>query len=176
MEKQYIIDAIQSATLEVFTTMLASDPAVGEAYAEHKASGVADGVVALIGLTGQWIGTGMVTCSAGLAAHLSASLLMTETPADNQAITEEVLDAMAEITNMVIGNVKNLLEANVGELTLSIPTVVYGRNLTTRSVNDGEWVVVPFICGDERMEVKVCLVAATSHSQGRASCSASLHA
>ena len=153
-----VSDAIVAATIEVFTTMLSDDARAGEPYSEPSATGLADGVVSLIGLTGPWLGTGMVTCSAGLACKLSATLLLAEAGEAQQTVDEEVLDAIAEITNMIIGNVKNLLEPAVGELDLSIPTVVYGKNLTTRSMNDGEWTVVPFDCFGDRFEVKLCMV------------------
>lgn len=158
IEKDLIVKAITSSTMEVFTTMLSEEPSVGDSFAERNASGVVDGLVALIGLTGPLLGTGMVTCNATLASQLSAMLLMAdEIPTEGTAIDEEVLDSLAEITNMIIGNVKNALEHQVGELNLSIPTVVYGRNLTTRSNNEGEWVVVPFGCRGHHLEVRLCL-------------------
>jgi chemotaxis protein CheX len=156
MDKAQQIKAICAATEEVFTTMLSDQVTAGEAYSQRNASGSSEGVVALVGMTGAWVGTGVLTCSAALACKLSALLLMSEEP--GTAVNEEVLDSVAEITNMVIGNVKNLLEEHIGELNLSIPTVVYGRNLTTRSVNESEWVVVPFECEGERLEVRLCLV------------------
>jgi chemotaxis protein CheX len=165
MEKSIQIDAICTATQEVFTTMLSDQAVAGEAYSERNASSNSEGVVALIGMTGAWIGTGIVTCPATLACKLSALLLMGEHVGG--AVNEEVLDSVAEITNMIVGNVKNLLEEQVGELNLSIPTVVYGRNLMTRSVNDGDWVVVPFACEGERLEVRLCLVPNTGKHSAR---------
>ena len=160
-DRELTTDAIVAATTEVFTTMLSEEPHAGAPYAEHNATGLADGVVSLIGLTGKWLGTGMVTCSASLACKLSATLLLSDAEDLQQAVDEEVLDAIAEITNMIIGNVKNALEASMGELDMSIPTVVYGKNLTTRSMNDGEWMVVPFDCFGGRLEVKLCMVPNT---------------
>jgi chemotaxis protein CheX len=165
LDRTDVSDAIVAATMEVFTTMLSDDAHAGEAYAERNATGLADGVVSLIGLTGPWLGTGMVTCSASLACKLSATLLMAEPGEGQPAVDEEVLDAIAEITNMIIGNVKNMLESRVGELDLSIPTVVYGKNLTTRSMNDGEWIVVPFDCFGGRFEVKLCMVPSSGKPQ-----------
>jgi len=158
LDRNLTSDAIIAATTEVFTTMLSDDPHAGKPYAERNANGLADGVVSLIGLTGQWLGTGMVTCSASLACKLSATLLLSDPVEGQCTVNEEVLDAVAEITNMIIGNVKNSLEGAVGELDLSIPTVVYGKNLTTRSMNDGEWTVVPFDCFGDRLEVKLCMI------------------
>ncbi|HET8546790.1 MAG TPA: chemotaxis protein CheX [Bryobacteraceae bacterium] len=165
MENRIQIDAICTATQEVFITMLSDQVVPGEAYSERNASTNSEGVVALIGMTGAWIGTGILMCPATLACKLSALLLMGEHP--GTAVTEEVLDSVAEITNMIIGNVKNLLEEHIGELNLSIPTVVYGRNLKTRSVNDGEWVIVPFECEGERLEVRLCLVPNTGKHSAR---------
>jgi chemotaxis protein CheX len=80
-------------------------------------------------------------------------MLMTET----SSIDEDVLDCVAEITNMVIGSVKTDLEAIVGPLGLSIPTVVFGRNFTTKSAGSTDWIVVRFRCEGEVMSVKMCL-------------------
>lgn len=160
--------AICDATTEVFTTMLSDTPAAGAPFVDRSGGGTSEGVVALVGLTGEWVGTGVVTCSATLASRLSAVLLMSE-PEPDEAVNEEVLDSMAEITNMIVGNVKNLLEEELGALQISIPTVVYGKNLTTRSVNEGEWYVVPFDCGGDRLEVRLCLVPSKVKQALRAS-------
>ena len=73
------------------------------------------------------------------------------TPYD--AIDEDVLDAVAEVTNMIIGNVKTALENRLGAMGLSTPTVIYGRNFQTRSSGNQEWTVVPFDAG-ERADVR----------------------
>jgi chemotaxis protein CheX len=80
-------------------------------------------------------------------------MLMMECP----AVNEEVLDAVAELTNMIIGSVKTDLEQHLGPLGLSIPTVVFGRNFKTRSSGSAEWIVVRFHWEDECLLVKVCL-------------------
>ena len=87
------------------------------------------GVVSLIGLAGAWVGSGSLACSASCAAKIASALLMTP----YTAIDEDVLDAVAEVTNMIIGNVKTALESRLGAMGLSTPTVIYGRNFQTRS-------------------------------------------
>ena len=64
---------------------------------------------------------------------------------------------MGEVCNMILGNVKTMLEEELGPMGLSIPTVIYGRNFTTRSVARSQWSVVPFVCNGERLEVHLCL-------------------
>jgi chemotaxis protein CheX len=80
-------------------------------------------------------------------------MLMTETA----SVNDEVLDAVAELTNMIIGGVKTGLEATLGPLGLSIPTVVYGRNFKARGAGNAEWIVAPFTWDGEQLVVKLCL-------------------
>jgi len=154
--REKLIHAIRESTQDVFSTMLGLEIEGQEAYIDTTAPCPAAGVVSLIGLAGRWVGTGSINCSADFAREISSHLLMTEFP----AVDDEVLDAVAEITNMIIGNVKTVIEEDLGPLGLSIPTVIYGRNFTTRSMGSNEWTVVPFQCGAERMEVQVCLTPA----------------
>src|SRR5271154_2925289 len=148
-----LCEAIKTATDEVFSTMLSLSLKVGQVYVEKEEKVPSSGVVSLIGLAGPWVGTGSVSCTAQFACRIAGQMLMTEYP----AICEDVLDAVAEITNMIIGNVKTALENRLGAMGLSTPTVIYGRNFQTRSSGNQEWTVVPFMLGEERMCVQVCI-------------------
>jgi len=76
---------------------------------------------------------------------------------DYTEVNEDVLDAISEIANMISGNFKTIAETYLGPLGLSIPTVVYGLNFSARTAGKEKWMVVPFACGDEIIEFKVCL-------------------
>ena len=145
--------SISEATTQVFSTMLDTQVEVVDTFVEKTLPEATDGLVSFIGLAGAWAGTGSLTCSKALGCLICSRMLMTEAT----SIDEEVLDAVAEITNMVIGSVKTELEAVVGPLGLSIPTVVFGRNFTTKSAGTADWVVVRFRCEDEILSVKLCL-------------------
>ena len=147
------VERICAATDEVFSTMLSLAIRPGEAYVEKTAAPSTEGVVALIGLAGDWCGTGSVSCSAALACRIASQMLMM----DAQAVDGEVLDAVAEVANMIIGNVKTALEQDLGPLGMSIPTIIFGRNFSARSAGAEEWLTVPFDCEGERVEVKFCL-------------------
>lgn len=153
MDRENIIEEIHAAAEEVFATMLGILVEPVPAYVAHSDLGSADGVMSLIGLAGPWTGAGSVICTPGCACHLASHLLMTE----YEAVNHEVLDALAEITNMIIGSFKTLIEPRTGPLGLSIPSVVYGRNFTVRNGTAEEWTVIPFTCGEHRFEVRVCL-------------------
>ncbi len=161
---EQLVQAVCTATNDVFSTMLGMEIEAQPAFVDKTAPGSTDGVVSLIGLAGKWVGTGSISCSAEFAIRISSQLLMTEF----QAVDPDVLDAVAEVTNMIIGNVKTAIEEVLGPLGLSIPTVIYGRNFTTRSMGTNEWVVVPFLSGADRMEVHICLVPSRGESMRQA--------
>jgi chemotaxis protein CheX len=148
-----VIDGIRQSCIEVFSTMLGVELPEALTSKESGTPDIADGVVSLIGLAGGWMGTGSISCSPGLACRISALLLMAEFP----AVNEEVLDAVAELTNMIIGGVKNLLEPALGPLGLSIPTVVFGKNFRTRSAGTTEWTVLRFAWEGESLMVRLFL-------------------
>jgi chemotaxis protein CheX len=112
------------------------------------------GVVALVGVAGSWTGTGHISCSPQFAQKVAGALLMTE----YESVNEEVLDAVAEVANMIIGNVKTFFEEKLGPLALTVPTVIFGRNYQTRSAGVKDWVQVRLHSGDEAMDVNFCLM------------------
>jgi chemotaxis protein CheX len=160
MHHDQLVTMIRNATVEVFSMMLGSELQAGAAFIDTSAPGPQEGVVALIGLAGDWAGSGILCCKADTARRISGLLLMQEFP----AVDEEVLDAVGEVTNMVFGNVKTSLEDETGPMGLSIPTVIYGRNFSTRSVGRNEWTVVPFKMDNGQFEIQLCLTLARQTS------------
>lgn len=148
-----LVDSIERSAINVFATMLGVELGPGEASIERSTPESNDGVVSFIGVAGTWAGTGIVFCSPELACRVCNQMLMT----DNREVNEEVLDAVGELTNMIIGSVKNDLEVELGPLGLSIPTVVFGRNFRTKSAGTMDWVVVRFHWEGEILLVKMCL-------------------
>ena len=166
LDKDKVCTSICSATQDVFSTMMGLQIVAGEPFEESSGSATVDGVVALIGLAGQWVGGGIVHCDAALARKLYVHFLMCDAEPANDGVTEEVLDAIAEIANMIIGNVKNDIENQVGTIGMGIPSVVYGRKFTARNAGCN-WIVVPFECEGAHLLVKFCLTppaSASTHS------------
>jgi chemotaxis protein CheX len=148
-----IVESLIRSAGDVFSTMLGGELTGGEVTVDATASEPNDGVVSFIGIAGCWAGTGSLTCSPAMACRICAALLMTEAT----AVNEEVLDAVAELTNMIIGSVKTDLESQLGPLGLSIPTVVFGRNFKTRSAGTNEWIYVSFHWDEDPLLIKMCL-------------------
>ena len=151
--QKLITTSICAASANVFSTMLGQEFAPGEASLEQGTPEPNDGVVSFIGIAGTWAGTGSISCSPALACRLCSQMLMMEAT----SVDAEVLDAVAELTNMIIGSVKTDLEQHLGPLGLSIPTVVYGRNFKTKSAGQHEWIVVNFDWDGEPLTIKFCL-------------------
>jgi len=151
--REEIVEWVSSATNEVFQTMLGMEARFGEHYIEDPGKGLSMGVIGIIGLVGEWTGTAVVSCSSPLACKIANTLFMQEYP----SVTDEVLDAVAEMTNMIIGNLKNNLESKLGTMGLSIPAVVFGRNFATRRSGKESWYVIRFEVDGERIDVQLCL-------------------
>lgn len=150
--KEFIVNSINQSTTEVFSTMVGVQLTPGFATFEEASDANCE-IVSFIGLAGPWAGAGSLCCSAALACRVCTSMLMTEAA----SVNEDVLDAVAELTNMVIGNVKTHLESQLGPLGLSIPTVVYGRNFKTKTAGTADWIALRFHWDEDYLTVKLCL-------------------
>ena len=144
--------AIRQATTEVFSVMLGIDVMPGDdrtslADVDHS------GVVAVLGLTGAWGGSGEISCDSALAKEIARRLLMSECG----AVDEAVLDAVAEVANMIVGNVKTHLEHALGPMGLSTPAVFFGGDFETRVVGRTSKILIPFSCADGSLTVQIAI-------------------
>ena len=148
-----IVGAVQRATESVFSMML-NLPAEVQPHLRVPQPDPVDGVVALLGFVGPWAGTGVLYCDEVFACKIGSAMLMAEVT----EINGDVLDGLGEVANMILGNFKESVESHTGPLGLSIPTVVYGKNFSTRTAIKAAWTLVPFKSGDEgRFEVRICI-------------------
>ncbi len=162
LDEDLVARAIRTATEEVFTTMLGAVIDFDE-----SAKGDPDsGMMALVGLTGGWSGAGTLLCSPALGNRASAAMFMSEDAMDPNAINDEVLDTVAELTNMIVGNIKNALEPYIGPMAISIPSVIYGRNFHFKSLTGKIIAGVAFRWNSEPLEVKVVLAPSPEQSGG----------
>jgi chemotaxis protein CheX len=151
-----LVEHVRTAMRHVFQTMLSMDADAQDSRVEGSEPPTFDGVMALVGIAGAWTGTARLLLSPTLACTLAGNLLMSKF----ERVDEEVLDAVAEIGNMVVGNFKNMLEEDLGPLCLSVPTVIFGKNYKTRSTGMQDWLVAPFHCQGETIEFRFCLMPA----------------
>jgi chemotaxis protein CheX len=153
LQRGEIVDIIRAATQSVFSTMLNLPAEPQAARQESGDPAPVEGVIAMVGIAGTWTGMGQIYCSAEFACELAGAMLMSE----YKSVDGDVLDAMAEVANMIIGNVKTGLEDQLGQLGLGVPTVIYGRNYHARTGGVHDWTVVPFHCRGKMIEVRFTL-------------------
>ncbi|MGC9949443.1 MAG: chemotaxis protein CheX [Bryobacteraceae bacterium] len=153
IDSDKMVSHIRTAAEEVFSTMLGTELRFTESYCDKGPSHPLDGVICLIGMAGEWTGTGTTSCSAEFACRIASQMLM----AEYAVVDADVLDAVAEIANMILGNVKTALEKSLGTMGMSIPTAIFGKNFLAKSFGDETWTVVVFECDGQRLEVKLFL-------------------
>jgi chemotaxis protein CheX len=147
---------IRSNTENVFSTMLGLAVSATDAPKDQLQTLHQGGLISLVGFAGLWRGNGSVRCSGRLACSLSGKLLL----AEFESVNDEVLDAMGEIANMIIGNFKNDAASKLGPLGLSTPTVIYGEKFEARNWHGESLVTVLFDCEGELLEVSISLFPA----------------
>jgi len=151
---QRLVAEIVEATGSVLSTMLGMEVEARPGVTGAPGPGPLGGVSAMVGLVGPWIGAGAVSCNGKMACRLASQMLMRE----YDTVNEDVLDAVGEVTNMIVGNIKTNLESTLGDLSLGIPTVTFGEHFATRSLAKETWTLVPFGAGSEELYVQVLLI------------------
>jgi chemotaxis protein CheX len=86
-----------------------------------------DTILGSITFTGNLEGCLGIYCGMVCAKTIAANMLGMD--ASEEISEEEVCDAIGEVSNMVMGSVKSRLIDSVGDLQVSIPTVVTGRDI-----------------------------------------------
>lgn len=160
LDLNVLTNAMRESAMEVFGTMLGiaiepSVPAPGVAVESEE-----HGVVSLLGLTGDWTGSGGLCCSAECACWIASQMLFSEYP----EVNDEVRDAVGEITNMIVGNFKNSISAKTGPLGMSTPTVICGRDMTATIGGAHKWLVFPFSSQEQSFRMMVQLQPARQAS------------
>lgn len=159
-----LLQVVQETTSAVFATMLGLTVTPLGISLDRQSTVANAGLVAMVGMAGPVSGSGCLCFSKSFGCYAASRFFM----AEYGDVNDEVLDAVAEITNMIIGGLKTAIEEDLGPMGLSIPTVVFGENFVTRNPTLEERMVLSFRCADEGVDetftVTICLV---SESQNR---------
>lgn len=139
-------DDIETITRTVLTTMLEMDVARREPGelegAEHRLTGC-------VQITGAWQGAVVLQASASLATQFASRMLAIPW---QDVVVDDLCDALAEVTNMIGGNVKSLLP---GPSYLSLPSITSGDDFDFRVTGTVRVNEVPFQCESGLLNVLV---------------------
>jgi chemotaxis protein CheX len=158
-KNQHVLSVVRDTTSHVFSTMLGLHVTQTGAKVESRATIPTEGIVAMVGMAGAVSGNGCVCFSKNFACQTASRFFM----AEYEEVDDDVLDAAAELSNMIIGGLKTSLEDQLGPMGLSVPTVVFGDKYVTRSPSLGQRMVLTFLCEElkEEFSILICLIPAS---------------
>ncbi|MHC4475817.1 MAG: chemotaxis protein CheX [Planctomycetota bacterium] len=119
-----VSDALFAGAREVFETMIFMSL---EELCDADLKIEGDTLLGSITFTGNLEGCLAIYCGINCAKTIAGNMLGMDS--SEQISEEELCDAIGEVANMVMGSVKSRLQDSVGDLQVSIPTVVSGREL-----------------------------------------------
>jgi chemotaxis protein CheX len=151
--KAKAVDSLRRSIASAFETMAGLTAQVGEEYIDHHGGGQGPNVAGIIGWVGNWNGTGILECLPEFACNLSNLMLGTEVT----TLNEDVVDAVAEMTNIIFGGMKTELEADLGTMGLSTPTVIYGNDVGMRSTGE-PFIILPVRIDEASLRIKLYMV------------------
>lgn len=139
-------------TMEVMEKMAFTKPVASKPFAKVDDAACGD-VSGIIGMTGDATGSLAMSFSEACIIGIVAKMLGERHTEINRA----VLDAVGELTNMISGASRKLMENDDLKVTAAIPTVVFGRAHTIYHVIKGPSIVIPFQTESGQFVIDVCL-------------------
>lgn len=140
-------EALIAGATEVFETMIFMDIRQSTEQDGQETHHKSDTFLGSITFTGEIEGCLSICCSVPCAKAIAQNMLgMAQT---DELGESEISDAIGEVANMVLGSFKSRIQETVGNLNVSIPTVVKGQALNARMGEDASRTVINVNIADE---------------------------
>lgn len=136
MKVEYINPFVTALT-HAFSTVLSCEVERGQISLNHGCV-IQHDISGVIGLSGNAVGTVVLSLSGPVAMAAASTMLMTEI----NEINADVVDAVGELTNMVAGAAKAKLEQY--NMSIGLPTVVTGAGHEVRFASNITPITIPF--------------------------------
>lgn len=137
--KVEMINPFLMASVNVLQTMAFMEVRPGKPFLKKDKKATGD-VTGVIGITGDSNGSLSITFSQSCIEKIVGNMFGEEI----SGITDEVRDAVGEITNMISGDARRKLGETGINLTAAIPSVVSGPGHTIKHINPGPCIAIPF--------------------------------
>ncbi len=148
------INPFLDATLHVLKVQASIDAQPGKVFAKkagEKASGDISGVIGIVSDTFN----GSVVISFPEKTFL---LLMSNMLGENYTtLSQEIIDGAGEITNMIFGQAKVVLNDKGYGIKMAIPSVVSGKEHTIQAMSQSPVLVIPFTSNVGGFFVEICI-------------------
>jgi chemotaxis protein CheX len=141
-------DVLLESAKEVFETMIFMTVEQCPDYIAVEG----DALLGSITFTGSIEGCMGISCSLDCSKTIACNMLAMD---DDDEVTDgEIRDAIGEIANMVMGSIKaNLLKQEIGNLDVSIPCVVSGKELSSSLGEQAQEVTMPIYIDESVAEL-----------------------
>lgn len=150
MRAEYINPFIDS-TVGVFRTMLGCDVS-RTGLTVHDAFCPEYDITGIIGLSGKAHGDVVISFEESVALAATEAMVGTK----HSTITDEVVDAVGELTNMIAGSAKTELSSLA--MSLALPTVIVGKNHAIRFPSRVKPIALPFTSDWGNFNIEVGLI------------------
>jgi len=136
---------------EIFVTMVGLDDLMHLPVQIDPVTNFKDCISSLVGLAGTYNGLVSLHMPHSLAIKATSCMLGMEMA----EIDDDVNDAMGEIANMITGSFKQHLSKSGLDISLSTPSVVYGKEYVISLGNNPDQITVRFATDDDWFMVAV---------------------
>ncbi len=156
------INPFLDGTLEVLEKMVFIKPVVGKPFAKTDDTACGD-VSGIIGMTGDAIGSLALTFSEECIIYITNKMLFE----NHTEINKEILDTVGELTNIISGAARKIMEKDNLKVFAAIPAVVFGKGHTLRHIVQGPSIVLPFQTEKGSFVIDVCLQSQIKREEAR---------
>jgi chemotaxis protein CheX len=146
------INPFLDGTLEVLEKMAFIKPVAGKPYVKADDTACGD-VSGIIGMTGDAVGSLALSFSEECIIYITNNML----GENHTEMNKEVLDTAGELTNIISGAARKLMEKDDLKVFAAIPTIVYGKSHMVRHIIAGPSIVLPFQTEKGTFVIDVCL-------------------
>jgi chemotaxis protein CheX len=138
------INPFLEAVVNVLKTMAFADPQPGKPFLKKRCELSQGDITGVIGLTGPVKGSLAVSFSDAAILHVVSNMFGEECT----EVNSEVEDAVGELSNMICGDARRILEGLGYQFQGSIPAVISGKGHKITHSVPGPSIVMPFTIGD----------------------------
>ncbi|MBY0515776.1 MAG: chemotaxis protein CheX [Bacteriovoracaceae bacterium] len=148
------INPFLDATLHVLKVQSQVDAVAGKIFIKNPATKGSGDISGVIGVVSETF-NGCVVISFPEKTFLNIiSKMLGES---YQELTQDIIDGAGEITNMIFGQAKAVLNDKGYGIQMAIPTVISGKDHTIQSMSKGTVISVPFSSNVGGFFVEICI-------------------
>jgi len=137
--KAEMINPFLNAAIHVLRTMASVEAKPGKPFLKNDKKATGD-ITGIIGITGQISGSLSITFTLSCIEQIVGSMFGEEV----HGMTDEIRDAVGELTNMISGDARNKLSELGINLKAALPTVISGMGHVVKHINAGPCIAIPF--------------------------------